>query len=192
MNLDKIYGREIARKYLCAKPLERKLLHSYCAGQFAYKVALKILKTNSLPEYLDADLTGFLGCVHDIGVARSQSKHELHTIDMLVEEGIGRDIARRTMHGQMEEQYGDGDGRYLPVGIEGMILTYADMTILTGNPISMEQRCEEIKQRVSGAKKITPEQKEEIIVNLDKAMPRYKFYERIILRLADANSFRDF
>ena len=108
------------------------------------------------------------------------------------EEGVEPDIARRIMHGQVEEQYGNGDGRYLPVGIEGMILTYSDMTIHIDKPISIEERIVDIKQRVSRLKDADEARKNDILVNIDKAYPRYKMYERIVFLISGVDSFKDF
>lgn len=192
MIYDRRSGMAIAVKYLSDPRFKRKLLHSFGVGEFAYRVAYKILKNHPSLTHPDAELAGFLGYVHDIGVARRFLRHEIPGIELLTEEGIEPDIARRIMHGQVEEQYGNGDGRYLPVGIEGMILTYSDMSVDTGNPITIEERIAAIKQRVALIRDADDEWKRQVVLNLDKAYPRYKAYERIILRISNAESFRDF
>ncbi|MDD4878531.1 MAG: hypothetical protein PHO02_05850 [Candidatus Nanoarchaeia archaeon] len=192
MIYDRKLGRTLALKYLSEPEFQKKLIHSFGVGEFAFLVASKIMNRHPAIGDLVPERAGFLGYVHDIGVSRCFLQHEIPSIDILVEEGVEHEIARRAMHGQMEEQYGNGDGRYLPVGIEGLILTYSDMSIHVLKPISIEDRADDIKQRVSNAKGITPEQKNDIIVNLDKAYPRYKRYENIVLLLSGANSFNDF
>lgn len=191
MIYDRRLGQAIAVKYLSDLRFKRKLLHSFGVGEFAYKVAYKILKNNPTLTHLDAEFAGFLGYAHDIGISRSFLRHEIPGIEILTEEGVEPDIAGRIMHGQVEEQYGNGDGRYLPVGIEGMILTYSDMSFNT-SLMSIEDRVADIKERVENIRDATPERKNEIIVNIDKAYPRYKMYERIIFLISDVDSFKDF
>ena len=182
----------LAVKYLSDLRFRRKLLHSFGVGELAYRVAYKILKNHTSLTHLNAELAGFLGYAHDIGVSRSFLQHEIPGIEILKEEGVEPDIARRIMHGQVEEQYGNGDGRYLPVGIEGMILTYSDMTIHIDKPISIEERIVDIKQRVSRLKDADEARKNDILVNIDKAYPRYKMYERIVFLISGVDSFKDF
>ncbi|MFA5888257.1 MAG: hypothetical protein WC852_06115 [Candidatus Nanoarchaeia archaeon] len=192
MRYDRVLGKALAVRHLSEIRFEKKLLHSFNVGEFAYKVASRILQNHTSLTHLDAELAGFLGYVHDIGVSRTPLCHEIPSIEILIEDGVEPSIAKMAMHGQMEEQYGNGDGRYLPVGIEGMILTYSDMTVHIENPMSIEDRIVDIKQRVSNVKKIPDDKKKEIIENIDKAYPRYKAYERIIFLIADVNSFKDF
>lgn len=192
MIYDRNFGRKIALKYLSEPQFQKKLIHSFGVGEFAFLVASKIVKKHPAIGDLVPERAGFLGYAHDIGVSRNILQHEIPSIEILVEEGVEYEIARRAMHGQMEEQYGNGDGRYLPVGIEGIILTYSDMTIHTIKPISIEDRIDDIKQRVSSIKGMDAEKKKDIIVNIDKAYPRYKRYERIVFLLSGAGSFSDF
>lgn len=192
MIYDRRAGMAIAVKYLSDLRFKRKLLHSFGVGEFAYRVAYKIRQNHPSLTHPDAELAGFLGYVHDIGVSRQPLQHEIPSIEMLISEGVEPSVAKMAMHGQVEEQYGNGDGRYLPVGIEGMILTYSDMTIHIDKPMSIEERIVDIKERVSRIKGVPDEKKEDILVNIDKAYPRYKAYERIILLISGAESFRDF
>lgn len=192
MIYDRQSGKNIAVRHLSEIRFERKLLHSFGVGEFAYKVASRILQNHPSLTHLNPELAGFLGYVHDIGVSRTPLNHEIPSIEMLAGDGVEPSIARMAMHGQVEEQYGNGDGRYLPVGIEGMILTYSDMTIHIEKPMSIEERIVDIKKRVSRIKDVAIEKKKEILENIDKAYPRYKSYERIILLIADVNSFRNF
>jgi len=192
MIYDRESGMALAVKYLSESRFNNKLLHSFGVGEFAYRVASRILQKHASLTHLDAELAGFLGYVHDIGVSRTPLSHEIPSIEILIEDGVEPSIAKMAMHGQVEEQYGNGDGRYLPVGIEGMILTYSDMTIHIQSPMSIEERIVDIKKRVSNIKDITPEKKNEILENIDKAYPRYKAYERIIFLISGAESFKDF
>lgn len=192
MIYDRLSGRAIAVKYLSELRFKNKLLHSFGVGEFACKVTFRIIKTYPSLTHLNPELAGFLGYVHDIGVARQPLQHEIPSIEMLISEGVEHSVAKMAMHGQVEEQYGNGDGKYLPVGIEGMILTYSDMTVHIQKPMSIEERIVDIKERVSRIKGVPDEKKKDILVNIDKAYPRYKRYEKIIFLLSGAESFRDF
>ncbi|HII15438.1 MAG TPA: HD domain-containing protein [Nanoarchaeota archaeon] len=190
-------GKKLAVKHLSGFSSEymmMKLQHSFDVGEFAYKVAARIKKMHPAC-HVDAELAGFLGYVHDIGRARNNHLHELHTIDMLVEEGIDRDIARMAMHSQLLEQYGEKEGdvqKYLPVGIEGMILTYADMVVKTGSPISIDERVADVAERTRKSRQMNPELIREILESLPRAVRRFKRYERIVFLLAGVGSAKEF
>ncbi len=177
--MDRESGIRLVGKYL--KGWKRKTEHSIGVADFAYRVARRV--------DVDPDLMAFLGYVHDIGYSRNFKDHENATIDMLTEEGYPPEIALMTMHGQLYEH--TGDEKYLPKGIEGMILTYADMSVFT-SPMSLDERRNDIIQRVENAQKMTDLEKEVIIHNLDLAMPRFRVYEETILALAGAESYKDF
>ena len=133
------YNREsgiiLMDKYLSREDLKDKLLHSRSMGIFAHRVAMKI-KNNSPEININPELASFIAYTHDIGSFISHVMHELHTIDLLVKnEGIPEDIAWKTMHGTFPERYENEPekaSKYLPKGIEGMILTFADMSIRIG------------------------------------------------------------
>lgn len=197
MECNRESGKKLAVKYLSGFSSEymiMKLQHAFDVGEFAYKVAARI-KQRHHACHLDAELAGFLGYVHDIGRSRNNHLHELHTIDMLVEEGVDKDIARRAMHSQLVEQYGEKEGnvqKYFPVGIEGMILTYADMVVKTGSPISIEERVADIVEKTRNNTEMGPEMREDIIESTSRAVPRFKRYERIIFLLAGVESAKEF
>lgn len=196
MKYDRILGEKILNKYLSLPRYKPKFDHSQFVGEFAYKVAHKIKLENPELKQFDPELVGFLGYVHDIGVYIHPIGHERHTIGMLINnENIPPNIAQMTIHGQLIEQHGKKDNKieeYTPIGLEGMILTYADMSIKTKDPMSIEKRRDEIVQRVQGIKRLSDEIKKDIIDNLHIAMPRFKRYEKIILTLANVNSYKDF
>lgn len=145
---------------------------------------------------MDPEFIGFLGYVHDIGYSRGSGKHEVHSVDILItQEGFPREIAKKVMHGQLAEQFGEKEGdveQYMPVGIEGVILTYADMSVRTGGPVAIKERAKEIIERVQAIPTMSPALKQEIADNMQKALPRFERYEQIVLALAGVNSAREF
>lgn len=193
MGYDRDAGLELMESYLGADELATKLEHSQGVGDFAYIVARRISERH--PELgLDPELVGYLGYVHDIGYAAGPEKHELASIDLLLEEGVDPAVARMVMHGQLAEQYGEAEGdveQYLPIGLEGMLLTYADMSVRVGRAIPVRERAAEIEDRVNGLP-IPQDIKDTIIENLHKAMPRFERYEEAMLALAGAGSVDDF
>jgi len=186
-------------RYLGEEKQKRKYEHSKRIGEFTYKVALRIKQRN--PELdISPEFTGFLGHVHDVGFSVSPIGHEFHTFDVLTKnEYISDSISNKAaMHGQLAEQIGEKEGnfeKYLPIGIEGMVLTYADMTINDGEPRSIDTRAAEVIERV---KKLNSEGivdddfRTGLIENMHKALPRFHRYEQIVLALAEAKSFSDF
>ncbi|MBN2052527.1 HD domain-containing protein [Candidatus Woesearchaeota archaeon] len=193
---DRKLGQSLMQKYLNTDKLQKRLEHTQGVAELAYKVADKIKKEN--PELIDFDpeFVGFLGYVHDIGYSVADGKHEVHTINILVEkENVSKDIARLAMHGQLAEQFGEKEGnvaQYLPVGLEGMILTYADMSVRTGEPVPMRERAKEIIERIKAIPTMSAELKKDIEDNMYKALPRFEQYERTILSLAKVSSIRGF
>ena len=191
---DREFGRSLMEKYLGEEKQKRKYEHSKQMGEFTYKVALRIKERN--PELnIGPEFVGFLGYVHDIGFFRDAKMHELHTIDLLIdEEYVPLRLAQKAMHGQLIEQYGEKDGRtkeYTPKGVEGMILTYADMTINTG-PMAIDDRAAEIIGKVKGSDFLSEELRQDIVNGMHKALPRFHRYEQVVLALAGAESFADF
>jgi len=188
-------GKALMQKYLSNEPkLEKRLEHSTLVGDFASKVARKIGKRN--PELsLDVDLCEFLGYCHDIGYSLADGKHEVHTMDILQKEGLDPSVARKAMHGQLAEQFGTKEGnveQYLPSGIEGMLLTYCDMSVRTGEPVTIKERAEEVIQRIKGIPSMPDQLKKDIEENMYKALPRFERYEQIVLSLAGINSAKEF
>ena len=187
-------GRELAFKYLGTDDFKDRLDHTEGVAEFAYRVAHRVKSNN--PELVDFDpeFVGFLGYAHDLGYSVETKKHEVHTIEILVREGISEDVARRAMHGQLVEQFGEQEGnvdQYMPIGLDGMVLTYADMSVRKGDPVPVRERAAEIVSRVQGFK-ISDDVKQDIIDNLDKALPRFERYERNILALAGVNTVGEF
>ena len=185
----------LMKKYLSATSFTQRLEHSRGVGDLAFKIARKIEKEN--PEHsLNPELVGFLGYVHDLGYFYGAEKHEVKTHEILTGvEGFPYDIARKTMHGQLAEQYGEKERnvkQYLPVGIEGMIITYADMSVRTEQPIPIKDRAKEIIERIRGIANMPDQLKQDIEENMHKALPRFERYERIILALAGVDSVNNF
>jgi len=193
---DREFGKSLLEKYLGREQLQKRKEHSLGVAEFAFKVALQIKKRNPELTDFDPEFVGFLGYVHDIGYSTANNKHEVHTIDILTkEEGIPYNVARMVMHGQLAEQFGEKEGdaeKYLPVGLEGMILTYADMSVRTGDPTPIRHRAEEIASRIQSNPAMSAQLKQEIIDGLQKALPRFEKYERIVLALAGVRSVNDF
>jgi hypothetical protein len=197
-------GKKILYKYLDSDKrgeLRNKLKHSEDVGRFAFIVAERI--KNRSPEMVDfnSEFVGFLGLVHDIGINVSSFRHEFHTIDLLIDEGAPRDISVYSMHGQVAEQFGgyDDDKReeneYLPIGLEGKILTYADMSVNTWPPVSIEERISIINDgvnQVMDRREDFIERGNDILKFLNIAYPRYKRYEAEILQLSEVDSYNDF
>lgn len=183
------------QKYLGNEPrLAKRLEHSVAVGDFSSKVARRIAERN--PELsLDADLCEFLGYSHDIGYSIADGKHEVHTIDILQREGVEPQVARKAMHGQLAEQFGVKEGntqQYMPLGIEGLILTYCDMSVRTGEPVTIRERVAEIIERVKAIPTMSEQLKRDIEDNMHKALPRFERYEQLILALAGIKSAKEF
>jgi len=195
MRYDAQAGKELMQKYLGSEPrLAKRLEHSIAVGDFSSKVARRIAHIN--PELgLDAELCEFLGYSHDIGYSVADGKHEVHTIELLQKEGVDAQIARKAMHGQLAEQFGEKEGnaeQYMPVGLEGIILTYCDMSVRTGEPVAIRERAAEIIERIRAAPTMPEQLKREIEENMHKALPRFERYEQIVLALAGIKSAKEF
>ena len=188
-------GKELMQKYLGDVPeLSKRLEHSLSVGDFSSKVAKRIAQKS--PELsLDTGLCEFLGYTHDIGYSVAAEKHEVHTTEILKNEGIDPSIARKAMHGQLAEQFGIKEGnvaKYLPQGIEGIILTYCDMSVRTGEPVTIRERAAEIIERIKSIPTMPDQLKLDITKNMNNALPRFEKYEQIILGLADVQSAKEF
>lgn len=196
MNYDRQTGKSLMQKYLNTDKLQKRLEHTEGVADFAYKVANKIKSNNPELINFDPEFVGFLAYVHDIGYSVADGKHEIHTIKILVDkEDVPKNIARFAMHGQLAEQFGEKEGnvsQYMPHGIEGMILTYADMSVRTGEPITLRERAKEIVDRINAIPTMTDELKKDIETNMYKALPRFEKYEKTVLALAGVNSAKEF
>ena len=183
-----------AKKEMIDK-LNKRLEHTEGVAQFALKVARRVSERNPSLN-LSLEFVGWLGYVHDIGYSVEDAKHEVHTIELLTEqEGVSADIARYAMHGQLAEQFGEAEGnvdQYLPLGLEGRILTYADMSVRVGEPIPMRERAKEIIDRIRGIPSMPVQLKQDIETNMYKALPRFESYESEILSLAGLTAAKDF
>ena len=188
-------GKELMQKFLGNEPrLAKRLEHSLAVGDFSSKVARRIAQRS--PELsLDADLCEFLGYSHDIGYSVSDGKHEVYTINLLRGEGVNPQVARKAMHGQLAEQFGEKEGdtkQYMPIGIEGMILTYCDMSVRIGEPVTIRERAAEIIERVKAIQAMPYLLKKDIEENMHKALPRFERYEQAVLALAGIKSAKEF
>jgi hypothetical protein len=188
---NKFFGRLILNKYIDKK--DRRYTHSVGVANFSRRVAARIKHRHPEFSFIDPEFSAFLGYVHDIGYSVSPDMHELHTIDLLIKEGMPKDIAIKTSHGQIPEQYGPKDShfrKYYPSELDGMILTYANMTVSL-HPMYMEERVIDIRDRVEWSP-LSKEKKEDIIYGLEKAFPRYLNYEATILSLAGVRNYTHF
>jgi hypothetical protein len=174
---NRFYGKLMLDKYPLG--LENKYLHSIAMGELCYKIASKIIEKN--PEMkIDPELCGFIGYVHDLGFHISPKKHEYITQDILRREHVPKKIIDMTMH-----------GKYEPVGIEGMILVYADMSVNSGDLMTIEARAADIVARTKDFP-IDEEHKERIKQSVIRDIPRFKRYEANVLALTGAKSIFDF
>jgi hypothetical protein len=125
---------------------------------------------------------GFIGYVHNIGYKINREIHELHTIYLLEnKEHIPPEIAIKTRHGQLVEQYGKEE-EYYPVGLEGIILTYLDIALRDGDRIPLEERATEIEEYIQNGD-YAENVKQDLLMYFRKALPRYQRYEKIITTL---------
>ena len=190
---NEFYGRQILSKYI--PKTDRKYVHSVNVAKFAKRVAERIKHKNREID-LDTQLVEFLGLVHDIGNSVNYKMHELHTIDLLINnEHIPEDIAWMTIHGQIPEQYGWKFGnpkKYYPKKLEGIILMYADMSVFHDHPISMDERIEDIIERAGLLQNVPEDYRNGIITGILKAEPRFKRYEKIIFELAGVWKYQHF
>jgi len=192
VNYDRQHGKELMQKYLNTDKLQKRLEHTEGVADFAFKVASRIKSANPELVNFNPEFVGFLGFVHDIGYSVADGKHEVHTINILVDkENIPQDIARFAMHGQLAEQFGQKEedvSQYLPHGLEGMVLTYADMSVRTGEPITLRERAKEIIDRVKAIPTMPEQLKKDIEDNLYSALPRFEKYESTVFNLANVLS----
>ena len=195
MEIDGETGKIIMKKYLGNdSKLIKRLEHSVSVGDFSSQVSRRIAQTT--PELdLDIDLCDFLGYCHDIGYSVADGKHEACTVELLLKEGIDIQVARKAMHGQLAEQFGEKEGnvaQYLPMGIEGIILTYCDMSVRVGEPVTIRERAQEIIERIKSIPTMPDTLKKDIEDNMNKALPRFERYEQVVLALAGIKSVREF
>ncbi len=195
MEINAQTGKLLMEKYLGNNPkLAKRLEHSVSVGDFASKVAKRIAQSN--PELnLNVDLCEFLGYCHDIGYSVADGKHEVFTVDILQKEGVDPQTAKMAMHGQLAEQFGEKEGnvqRFTPVGIEGIILTYCDMSVRVGEPVTIKERATEIIERIKSIPTMPEALKKDIEDNMMKALPRFERYEWIVLVLARVGSAKEF
>jgi hypothetical protein len=190
---DRQKGAIIRDKYL-AKDGDRRV-HSQRVGDLCYKIATKILDIHPEYTFINPELAGFLGHVHDIGYSLVDYQHEIMTVHILRDwEGIPDKIARMTMHGQL---YAALRGKvrdldpYILMGWEGMILNYADMSVWTGEPISLEKRASNIISKIKGNPVLSKSRKGVICYYLGIAMRDFLRLEAIILKSAKVRSVKD-
>jgi hypothetical protein len=178
-------GKTICDRYLSENP--QLLAHSYKCGELCYELAMKILAKN--PEFekeLDPETMGFLGYTHNIGTLVSRDKHELHTMYLLTtKEGVPENIAIKTRHGQLVEDY--DDPKYYPIGLEGILLTYVDVSVRPHHPdgeiLPMKDRVNEMLKLMQTRESVFVKYTDEMVAKFKKAIPRYLRYERIIQSL---------
>lgn len=180
---DRAFGKIICDKYLkIEKNLPDLWKHSYQVAELCFDLAsIIIAKNGEFKKELNPEFLGFLGFVHNIGIFIKREQHELHTIYLLTKkEGIPDDIAIMTRHGQLVEDYkGDGED-YLPIGLIGIILTYADISAREGPILPIQERTKEMIQQMQKKIGLFKEYTPEMIERFKTAIPRYQRYETII------------
>lgn len=172
--MDTARGLLLLNKYLATLPDRRQ--HSLDVFRFGSRVAQRIAEH----EPIDSDLVEFLCLVHDIGYSVEKPFHEIHTLELLLKEKVPYKIAQQTVHGPVYEAL--GDERYLPQSVESIVLNYADASVRFGDPVSLDQRFEEIKARVPRS----------VLRLIEQSRSRFKQYEKTVLNLAKVSSYRDF
>lgn len=176
MDYNRESGLELLKKYLGSD--ERKFTHSIDVGNCSYMFA-DVLSARQPDLGVDKDLVGFLGYTHDIGQSVTPAKHELKTIELLVKEGVPLEVAFKSMHGQLLEQFGQDphSNLYVPVGYEGKIITVADMSVDPNDGvIAVEDRAERIKSGIAGIPKMPQTLKDAICNGMEVALPRFQQY----------------
>jgi hypothetical protein len=187
MNLNRKSGLEVLRKYLGND--EKKFTHSTDVGNCSYMFA-DILNERHPKLKVDKELVGFLGYTHDIGQSITPAKHELKTIELLVKECVPLEVAFKSMHGQLLEQFGQDShsNLYVPVGYEGKIITVADMSVdPSDGVIAVEDRAERIKAGVTGILNMPQTLKDSICNGMDAALPRFQKYRDELFGLMGIN-----
>ncbi len=174
-------GRKICKKYLSERP--KLMEHSIKVAKLCKKLAQEIIIKN--PEFenvLEPEILGFLGYVHNIGTFIRRNRHELHTIYLLTnKENIPEKVAVRTRHGQLVEDYEEKKEDYYPIGLEGIILTYADIIVREDDELlPMEKRLDEMEDLMKKKKSVFGDYNSKMIENFRKAKKRYLRYEKII------------
>lgn len=193
-------GLKIANDTLKGTKYEYKISHCKAVGDMCYELASNILYSNpELKSDINPDICRFIGYVHDIGYSVNPNDHEIESMNILTTKYfIGDRLASKVIHGHLAEKYAI-DGRlntnYLPVGLEGIILTYCDVSVITNDDdeiseISIEGRLGDIIKRVkdSDLDELTKSEVEQSII---KAYPRFKRYENIIFDLLSFEIFED-
>lgn len=154
---------------------EERVCHSVGVASFAYDVARRIAGRHpELP--LDPDKVRIAGLLHDIGRGGS-GDHETESVRILREEGLDS-IAAIVMHGTLYEASvlrGAPDPSLLPLTLENKIVAYADARYRL-QPVSLERRFEEIKQRRANDK--------DKVRAVDMARNRFEDLERELEELA--------
>lgn len=181
MEINAESGKLLLKKYLS----DNKAKYDHCmdVGDLCFKVATKLK--------LNATFCAFWGYVHDIGCSIDRDNHEKNTIKILISEGIDPEKAKIAMHGHLAEEFGP---QYLPVGIEGEILTYCDMCVDVGQPTTVQERANKIIEKLSALPlTIVPQaKKDHIIKYLNIALPRFKSYEKKFLALGQVQNVNEF
>jgi hypothetical protein len=180
---DRAFGKIICDKYLkIEKDLPDLWKHSYQVAELCYNLASAIIaKNGEFKKELNPEFLSFLGYVHNIGIFIKRERHELHTIYLLTKkEGIPDEIALMTRHGQLAEDYaGDGED-YLPIGLTGIILTYADISAREGPIITIQDRTQEMIRQMEQKQGLFKDYSSDMIQRFKAAIPRYQRYEAII------------
>lgn len=180
---DRTFGKNICDKYLKnEKNLPDLWNHSNQVADLCYNLASTIIaKNGEFKKELNPEFLGFLGYVHNIGIFIKRERHELHTIYLLTKkEEIPDEIAVMTRHGQLVEDYkGDGED-YLPIGLTGIILTYADISARDGQVLSIQERTNEMIQQMQKKVGLFKDYTPDMIERFKTAIPRYQRYETIL------------
>lgn len=187
-------GKAIAEGYFSLPLFDPLLLNAAEVGKWGYKLALLVREHS--PEFdIKPEFVGFLGYVRDIGyVVKDISekrlvkhKHEIHSMKYLIEqEEVPRNVARYVMHGVLPELFAEKERyleMYLPLGIEGIILSYLDLCCERGKIIPIEKRIKEMTRQVREEQTHFNQQELEYLSALASALPRLQHYERLLLAL---------
>ena len=187
-------GKAIAEEYFSSLLFDPLLINAAEIGQLGYELAL-LVQEHSPELGIKPEFVGFLGYVRDIGyIVKDTSekhlvrhKHEIRSMNYLVEqEEISRNAARYVMHGVLPELFAGKERyleMYLPLGIEGIILTYLDLCCEKGKITPIKKRIEEMTAPAKEGKTKLSQQELEYLSALASALPRFQHYEKILLTL---------
>jgi len=172
-----------------------KIIHCLAVGDLCENLALNIDK--HYPEFgLNPEFCKAIGYLHDIGYIESNEDHELASVQILEKnflennyyDFLKSNIHWYVMHGHLYEKY--NDKKYLPKGLEGIILTVADLmtdndgTYYPGISIRVEKVGKYLKD-------LSKKTEIDYFGSFNKAVIRFYTYEDLIEHLINIEYIRN-